>query len=226
MRAQKTRRAAERDEEPLEPVKATTTPPRDDAALDALLDDIEEVLEDPKPEPPPMLKLDASEPFALRFLTDPDEPTMGEMMRYYQQVEAQMERDREMYARSQDGIPWEEIAKLPPPGPGGREMVIAEPEEITWTDMRDDTVCIRSQVRYRVITVTRAMWEEARRGVSGPWRSRLDPDDGMCPRCGHPKAGPGYPPCGDGDGRFRNRMMAPPPMVAIDSKAVCKITNV
>lgn len=214
MRTHKTKPAPERAEEPVEPVKATTTPPADHAATDALLAVIEETLdeatvEEQKPESKPW----AFDPEFVASLLDTMPPQW------------MMERFFTPEPEPRDEIPWDEIAKLPPPGPGGTHIRYMVPEEIDWTELRDpDTMVIRSNER--ALLVTREMWNEAqdrvlrqsqrdprRRFWDRPRRSR-NGDDGMCPRCGWPIAGPGRYPCNG----------APGPE-SMDPRVATRITN-
>ncbi len=211
MRTQKTKRGAERAKEPVEPVEATTTPPADHGATDALLAAIEDVLD-------PVTAEEAEKPWwdgLPTFMRNAvDQEFLYEWFR----------REREQ-TPVPDDIPWEQIAKLPPPGPGGTTVEFYEPQEIDWAyaEPNDDPEVIVAAVPYRtrVIHVTRAMWEEANRGLIVYDRIRSRGDDGLCRRCGWPRAGPGRFPCGDGT-RPPVGMYMPPVM---DPTAFVNISN-
>lgn len=243
MRTHKTKPAPERAEEPVEPVRATESAPVDHTATDKLLDTIEALLdpateEETKPKPTWM----TDENFRLLFASfDPARDTLqflprsrteGDQERLYEEYErAVFERERNQTPT--EDIPWAEIARMPDPGPRGRTIEFVEPmEEINWAIEDDDPTRIVAitNMRTRVIHVTRAMWEEARRGFIVYDRfdrpRRFHGDDGICPRCHHPLAGPGYPPCGNAGTSMDTRawsygIATPPP----DPKAAIRITN-
>ncbi len=231
MRTQRTKRGAERAEEPVEPVEATTTPPADHGATDALLAAIEDVLDPVTTEEvqaKPAWEVFAfadfakgAEGFEMQFLPTPRTEDEQEIL-YEAYAEAWFRRERE---QRPDDLPWEDIAKLPPPGPGGTTVEFIEPQEIDWAyaEPGDDPDVIVAAVPYRtrVIHVTRAMWEEANRGLIVYDRIRSSGDDGLCRRCGWPRAGPGRFPCGDGT-RPPVGMYMPPVM---DPTAFVNISN-
>lgn len=202
MRTQKRKPAPEKAEERPKPVKATTTPPADHAATDALLDTIEAVLdeatvEEQKPEPASDTWPSVSEFMAMILDTTPS-PWLTESF-FTPEPEPQPE----------DDIPWEEIARMPPPPPGGTAIRYMVRPEIEWAELRDDPSPMVIRSNDRNLLVTREMWEEAQArvrlaGRQDPrmrfWdrpqrRSYYGGDDGLCPKCGWPKAGPGRSPC-------------------------------
>jgi len=227
MRTHKTKRGAERAEEPQEPVQATESAPADHTATDALLDTIEELLdaatvEEVEAEPKPWEKFTFAEMMGDETI-EWMPTTMREALqqvKFYEEFIAEREQ-----TPVPDDIPWEDIAKLPPPGPGGTTVEFYEPEEIDYSAGPDDNpMVIKVPYRTRVLHVTRAMWEEARRGMGPARGTRYRGDDGMCPKCGWPKAGPGRFPCGtdrrDIDTRAWNYgVYMPPP-------DPCKIVNI
>lgn len=245
MRTHKTKPAPEKAEEPVEPVKATESAPVDHTATDKLLDTIEALLdpateEETKTKPTWMtdenfrLLLASFDPArdTLQFL--PRSRTEGDQERLYEEYErAVFERERNQTPT--EDIPWAEIARMPDPGPRGRTIEFVEPmEEINWAIEDDDPTRIVAitNMRTRVIHVTRAMWEEARRGfiVYDRFdRPRRYGDDGLCPKCGWPLAGPGHGPCarnGDPDPEDRREPYPWPVMPPMDrSKAIGRITN-